>query len=207
MFHKFLRSLSEEKSATAIMLDNLQKLLGLIAMVVGAIWVVKEFYAFQRSNQEWTLRQQELTAQQTELSNKQAALTLQQADVVKEQMNLTLETSKLEINSKKLSIESATRNITAAKDTRYSFILSNHFLSLSNYDDGTHLYSVTVGVDFKNTYDQTLYVKGCLFNTFFAHQPLSGISAYETEGTVEEGRISGPSSPLEERRWDRNPGR
>jgi hypothetical protein len=107
-------------------------------------------------------------------------------------MNLGLETSKLEIESKELSIKSATRKITTAEDTRYSFTLRDDFSSLSNYDNSTHLYGITVGVDIKNTYDQTLHVKGCLFNTFFARLP-----------SVEAGpkhvlEIEGPPSAIQE---------
>jgi len=76
----------------------LQKLLGLIALIVGAIWFVKEFYAFQRRNEEWTLKQQELTVRQTELSNKQAELNLQQAELVKEQMRTRVRNIKIRNN-------------------------------------------------------------------------------------------------------------
>jgi hypothetical protein len=52
MFRAFLKSLFEDKSSTAILIDNLQKLLGLLAVLIGAIWFIKEFYAFQKNNEE-----------------------------------------------------------------------------------------------------------------------------------------------------------
>lgn len=171
MFHEFLKSLSEDKSRTAILLDNLQKLLALLAMIVGAVWFIKEFYEFQKRNEEWTLKQQRLTARQTRLSNKQAELAIQQSDIVNQQMQLTLETSKLEIQSKTLAIHSARRKITSSEDTRYSISQLFEFKPLYSYDDHTQLFGTSLAVNIKNTYDQTLHVNGCLFNTFFARLP------------------------------------
>ena len=53
----------------------------------------------------------------------------------------------------------------------YSFSLFGENKLLTDYGDGTHLFGANSGVDIKNTYDRTLHVAACLFNTFFARLP------------------------------------
>jgi regulator of replication initiation timing len=173
--------------SASTLIDNVLKLVQVFSIIFAGLWGLKEFYAFQDRTNALTLKQQELSVRQSELN-------LQQADVLKEQQSLTLENTRLTIEGQRLSNRLSETRLSQGSDPRFSILLSHEVVDYQKYDDGTHLYYVTVGVSVKNTSDQQLEVTACTFSIYL------GTRLDEDLKTGEIAYFNGPPSMFEKPR-------
>jgi hypothetical protein len=125
-------------ASTGAFLENISKLLQILAVVVGAIWILKDYWEFKRENNE-------LVNTQLKLANDTAQLTQSSLFLNNQLSNLKLERSTQ-------GYVSGTTESSVVRSTKF--------------DDGTFLYRFQVGLTVKNISESTLTVHAAVIEIF-----------------------------------------
>lgn len=158
------KGLSVEKSPTSVLIDNIQKIVKVFAIVIAVVWALKEFYNFQDRTNAQTLELQKLNVEQAKLIAEQASIQreekllgqLQRIDPVTNQRTL--------------------RNLT---DSKYGSELSIQMEQQRRFADGTYLYYVNPSLVVRNMSDEPLEISACTLQMFLGTLPTEPVKPRE----------------------------
>jgi hypothetical protein len=125
-------------SATGSLLDNSSKLLQILAVVGGAVWVLKDYREFKKQNND-------LINKQIELANKTAQLTQ----------------SSIQLNDQLSQLK-----LVRATEGRLEITSESSAVQAHKFDDGTHLYRYQASIQAKNVSDAPVVIPAMVIEIF-----------------------------------------
>jgi hypothetical protein len=135
------------RASTGSFLENLSKLLQVLAIVVGGAWVLIDYFEFKNTNNQ-------LTNTQLELANKTAELN-------QTSMILNNQFSQLKLAS--------------ATEGRLETATESSVLRSAKFTDGTFLYQFKCGLRIKNISDSKVVLPAMVIEFFIGTSPVAGL--------------------------------
>jgi len=151
-----VNDLSVEKSRTSVLIDNAQKIVQVLAIVIAAVWALKEFYNFQDRTNALALELKKLNVEQAKLNAEQASIQREE---------------KLLGQLQRINVVANQRTLRNPTDLKYGTELSIQLEQQKRFADGTYLYYVNPSLVVRNTSDESLEVSACTFQMFVGTLP------------------------------------
>ncbi len=129
--------------AAGSVLDNLSKLIQVLAIVIGGVWILNDYWEFKKQNNELTIQQQQLAIRTAELT--------QSSDQIDNKLN-----------ELKLS-----RTV----EGRLAVTSSSSVMRSSRFEDNTSLYRFNVSLQGKNVSDSNINIPAMVIEFFVGAIP------------------------------------